>query len=256
MTIDYSGIWLVLEWIIFIMMVGPAPLFFVSKYRKDKAKGNKGGAAFNLGYFFFFIFTALNQLIYIIDATSEYSAAIGWDQILDAEIISTVLFDFALKSQIILMLCLFFWSFVPIMFPIEKYIRKSEMYPITILLLIGAITSAILWFVFCYLLIPQPLELIGLQIIIAIILLISVVGLLISILAFLYFYLKVAISSTGAVRKKAFLVTFGIFFIYFSLIGGNLTRPNVTDTPFELIGPICLILGIVILIYGFKLKGF
>ena len=43
--------------------------------------------------------------------------------------------------------------------------------------------------------------------------------------------------------------------MYFALIGGNLTRPDVGGTPLELIGPIFLILGIFILVYGFMIKG-
>ena len=161
MASPYTFIWLILQWIVFCMMIGIATPFFFLKFRKDKDAENKGGAAFNLGYTLFFLFTSLNQLIYIIDATSEYSAAIGWDPILYAGITNTVLFRFTLKSQITIMLCLFFFSFVGIMFPIEKYLRKSEKYPITILLLIGGTTSGIIWMIFCLFLVPQPLEMIG-----------------------------------------------------------------------------------------------
>lgn len=251
----FSLIWLMLEWVIFIMMILPLPIFFYFKYREDKIAENKGSMAFNLGYMLFFIFTSLNQLIYIIDAVSDYSTVIGWNEILSRGIQNTVLIEFELKSQITLMLCFFFLSFIPIMYPIEKYLRKSEKFPTSVLLGIGAAISGILWLIFCYFGIPQPLEIIWLQVVIAIILLIACAGLLISIIAFLFFYLKVAINSTGAVRKKSLIVTFGIFFMYFSLIGGNLTRPDVIGTALELIGPVFLVVGIIVLIYGFKIKG-
>ncbi|MHA1147737.1 MAG: hypothetical protein ACTSR8_05790 [Promethearchaeota archaeon] len=255
MADPFETFWLILEWIIFILMIGPVTVFFYSKYRKDKRNAIQSSATFNLGYMIFFILTSLNQLIYIIDAINAYSEAIGWNAILTTGIKNTILFEFTLKSQITIMLCLFFFSFVVIMYPIEKHIRKSERFPISIFLLIGGATSGIIWVIFCLLQVPQPIELIWLQIIVAAILIISVSALFVSIIAFLYFYLKVAINSVGAVRKKALIVTFGIFFMYFSLIGGNLTKPDVAGTIFILIGPIFLILGIMILIYGFKIEG-
>jgi hypothetical protein len=232
-----------------------APLFFYSKYKEDKAVENKGGMAFNLGYMIFFIFTSLNELVYIIDAIGEYSAVLGWDPILAAGITNTLVFEYTLKSQIIIMLCLFFWSFVAIMYPIEKYIQKKKKFTVTILLLIGGIGSGLLWFIFCYLRVPLSVELIWLQIIIGLVFGISIIGLAISVLAFSYFYLKLAFSSTGIIRKKSFIIFFGLFFMYFSLIGGNLFRPDVEGTLLELMGPIALMLGIFVLIYGFRLKG-
>ncbi|MHA1293196.1 MAG: hypothetical protein ACTSQJ_11050 [Promethearchaeota archaeon] len=255
MTIDYSLIWLIFEWIIFILMAVPVPFFFYKQYRKDKAEGNKGAAAFNLGYMLFFIFTSLNQLVYIIDAVDVYSSSIGWDIVLAKSVKNILVYEYNLKSQIILMFCLFFCSFLPIIYPVEKYIQKNDTFIVSILIFISAIATGISWFIFCYLRIPQP-DILFFYIIVGIMVLISLFSFLISVIAFIYFYIKLAAKSTGAVRKKALIVTFGILFMYISLIGGNLTRPNVLGTPLELIGPICLLLGIVILIYGFKIKGF
>ncbi|MHA1284233.1 MAG: hypothetical protein ACTSQP_17170 [Promethearchaeota archaeon] len=255
MAINYGFYWLILEWIIFALMIGPLPIFFFSKYKSDKKAGIESSASFNLSYVLFFLTTAINQLIYIIDAENSYSSTLGVDPILNAGIKNTILIEFTLKSQITIMLCLFFISFAFIMNPIETFLRKSEKKPITILLLVGAVVSGAIWTIFCLLLIPQPLEMILLQIIIALILLTAVFALLISVIAFFYFYLKVAISSTGSVRKKALTVSFGIFFMYFALIGGNLTRPDVRGNPLELIGPIALLIGLLVLLYGFKIES-
>jgi len=251
----FTDTWLILEWIIFILMIGPLPLFFFSKYRKDKAAENKGGAAFNLGYVLFFVFTSLNQLVYLIDANSAYQEAVGWVEILVIDVEFPLLLGLNLDSQIVLMVFLFFCGFLPIMFPVEKYIQKWEKYPITKLVIIGAIGTGLLWLLFCYLQLPQPIDSIPYQIVNAVLLLLGLVGFLISFLAFIRFYLKLAIASTGAIRKKSLIITFGILFMYVSLIGGNLSRNNFIGTPLELLGPVLLILGIIILIYGFQIKG-
>ncbi len=242
-----------MQWIIFGMMIGPVPLFFYGKYKKDKKAGNKGGAAFNFGYIIFFFFTSLNELVYIIDAVGEYSAALGWDPILAAKVV--VLFESSIRSQILLMMLLFFCSFIPIMYPVEKYIQNSEKMLVSKLLIIGAIGMAIAWFTFCYLRIPQPIDFIPFQIIFAILTVVIILGFLVSIFSFIYSYMKLAAKSTGIIRKKALIVTFGLLFMYISLVAGNLIRPDVVGTPLELIGPILLTLGIVILIYGFKIKA-
>ncbi len=251
----FTEIWLIMQWILFGLMIVPVPIFFYLQYRKEKANGNKGGMAFNMGYVLFFIFTSLNQLVYIIDATEIYKEILGLGPILDAGVDHDLIYPFTLKSQIILMLFYFFCSFMPIMYPVEKYIQKWKKYPVSKILLIGTLFSGIIWLLFCYFRIPQPLESIPYQVVLLVLILISFLGLLTAIVLFYYFYMKLAFSSTGIVRKKAIIVSFGIFFMYFALIIGNLSRPDVMGTIFELIGPITLIFGILILVYGFKLKG-
>ena len=113
MAIDYSFIWLALQIIIFFIMIGPIPLFFYIKYKQDKASQEKQGMNFNLRLIFFFIFTAINEIVYIIEAVPELSSAIlGWNGIFDIKLYNTLFIDIPLETHYFIVFPLFFLSFI------------------------------------------------------------------------------------------------------------------------------------------------
>jgi hypothetical protein len=255
MVIDYTSIWLVLEWIIFVLMVGPVCIFFFLKYRRDKAVEDKEGMAFNLRYLLFFILTAINQLIYIIDMVEVYrEAIIGWKDVFDVEFEFLIL-GYIMSSQVLIMATLFLSSFTLIFYPVEKYL-KWKSYPITKFLLISSIIIGALWLIFGLFKVPQPRDLYLFQIVLSVSFFFALFGLGICFFGFFILYFKFAISYGGIVRKKALIISIGVLLLVISVIGGNLTRPLVEGTSSELIGPLTLLPGILVLIYGFNIRGF
>ena len=101
---------------------------------------------------------------------------------------------------------------------------------------------------------PQPKGNIGFQVFILILALVFVAGFITSIFVFIGLYLNIAIKSTGIIRKKGICVSLGILLFFIAVLGGNLTRYAFIGTPLELIGPIALLIGLIIMVYGFNLK--
>lgn len=257
-----EDVWYISEWVVLLLML-IIPIFFYRKSKEYKREDNAGGRAFSLGYCFFFLITSVNQFFYIVDGDLQLKEFLGFTVIFEREINFTLLFEFALSTHISLMFLIFFLSFIPIDYPMEKYIQRWEKKPLTKLLIITSICLGILWVLFCFLGLPQPnlqnaliqyeIALIY-EIILHLLILVALIALLATVIGFIYFYIKLAIKTTGVVRRKALLITFGILFMYISLVIGNLTKPALEGTWLVMIGPISLISGIFILVYGFSIK--
>ncbi len=256
MELDYTFIWLILQLIIFVILIGPIPIFFYQKYKQDKAKQDRQGMVFDVWLVFFFIFIALNEFVYILSQPEISVYNPSWNYILDIQLKSTLLFEIPLESNYFIIFPLFFLAFIQIIYPVEKFLQKSKRFPLTWLLLIGTIYALITYLLFVIFQLPQPQENLLYQIYIFILVLVSLIGLLTAFSAFIYLYLKLAITTTGFARRKALVIFFGTLFITLSFFGGNLTRPQigVKGTPVELLGPLLMIPGFVIFVIGFKIK--
>ena len=145
MEIIYSTIWLIIEWINLFLLVGPLSILFYLKFKKDKSIDDKLGLAFNFRNLIFFILTALNHLIFMIESLDLYkNSIIGWNQIFGIEIRFNFIFEIAFNSQNMIMATLFLFSFALIIYPMERYSQKWKSLPITKLLIIGGTMIGIL----------------------------------------------------------------------------------------------------------------
>ncbi len=258
-----DDIWYILQWIIFIFLL-VIPIYFYIKAKTYKRDGNVGGRAFSLGYCFFFLINSINQFFYLMDQDLQLRFFLRFHEIWGRKLLFTLLVEIdVFTTHITIMVLLLFLAFIPIIFPMEKYIQRWEKKPVTKLLIISSIFISILWTLFCLIGLPQPiltntdfLYALALfyEIIIHILAIIAFITIIVSILTFIYFYIKLAFQSPGIVRRKALIIAFGILFMYISLIVGNLSKPSVEGTWLVMIGPIALISGILILVYGFSIK--
>jgi len=269
--------WEVLEFIILILFIFQG-IYFLIKFFKEKKKNLKSLSQIDLGYSIFFFATALNQLVYLFDAN-----VFGWFPnanffISNGEFnvyiyISNI--ELGLKNQIILMILLFFYSFVPITYPLEKYIQQKQKltkFKFSLLITIILTIFYLVIFVLGRYLSTEGFK--GIQIkwsgeintiggnilniiiiIIAILTLISYFQLLIN---FIGNYIIIAKNSPkGALKTKSLSIFFGFLLFYTALIAGNGFKgelENVLNGWGILIGPIGFILGNFILIYGFNKK--
>ena len=216
---------------------------------------NVSGKGYNLRYFFFFLLSALNQIIYILEMVREYADAIpGWNSVFEVDYVNTILFHQVMGTQIFIMAVLFLFSFIFITYPMEKYLQEWHSLPITRFLIISSVLVGATCVVFSVFKVPQPIDLLAYQFYIFILFIIGAAGIGIGLFGFLLIYLIFALRAEGEIRKISLYICVGIIFVITAVLGGNLSRPWVLHTPLELIGPIFMLLGIVFLITGFIFK--
>ena len=126
MAVDFTLVWLIFEWMIFGIIVGPITIFFFLKYKHDKSVQDKEGMRFDLRFMTFFILNAINQLLYIIDTVHSYRESIpGWIPIFAITIENVILYEYSILSHDIITVFLFLCSFTQIIYPAEKFMQKS-----------------------------------------------------------------------------------------------------------------------------------
>lgn len=253
MLVDLSpdGLWTYLEFLLIPLMFGVG-IFFLVLGARERKRENPSTATFNLGYAVFFLVNSVNQLAYVVDSQMDFLP--GFRTILRRDYtLSLFGITFDLNSQIVFMITCFLWGFTLNVYAVEKYVRNSKRFPLTI---VGTAASGLalamwlLWYVFQ---VPTPHEAIFYLIGVGILFVGAAV--LMMILMFVLVYVNLARKTPGAVRTKSLIIAFGILFMYVSLIAGNLLRgEGLLPGYLVLIGPVLLIAGIVVLVYGFAKK--
>ncbi|MHA1338885.1 MAG: hypothetical protein ACTSRZ_02775 [Promethearchaeota archaeon] len=253
-------------------------IYFFNKFLKERRGELKSLAQIDFGYSIFFFMSALNQLIYLMDAN-----IFGWFESADFFIshgsfhiyVYITSEGIGLKNQIVLMIVLFFYSLVPITYPLEKYVQQKEKLLkfkfglimtiiLTILYVIvfvlgrylapgGFTGSDILWT-------GEINTIIGniINIIVIIIALLSIISLFQLLSNFVAYYLELAKKSPkGPLKTKALAIFFGFILFYGALVIGNGLKPDLEKFAngwMALLGPIGFVIGNFVLIYGFNKK--
>jgi hypothetical protein len=264
-----DGLWNLLEIILIFAFLAVGVFFFV-KYSRGKATAPASVNLFNIGYGFFFIFTGINQLLYMADGIPNFIPALDIF-LTDGEISVNLFFvETPLRTQIMFMMVLLIWSVTPVIYAIEKYLKNRPQTPIFKYSMgVGIIFTGIViyFFVINRYLAPggfsgthlvyegETTTLTGqvINILFIVIALLVILDSLLLIWNFIIFYFIMIIKSTGAMRTKAVLIFLGFLFLYGGLAGGNLLKPDLIGYAI-LIGPITFIIGMILLVIGFNKK--
>ncbi|GAB4317446.1 MAG: hypothetical protein Kow0069_20210 [Promethearchaeota archaeon] len=259
MVPDPESVWYVLEVALIPAMVVVGTFFFALA-RRERAASNQSAAVFNLGYCAFFLVNAVNQLAYVADSVDafwpEFNAVLARDYALALPELG--IGDVGLSSQIVFMIVCFLWSFVLNVHAVEKYLRQSSKRPLSRAGVVAAVAATVAWLAWyqpwlsnpAFVQVPSPPTpfnyLLGFGVVF-----IVVVGLAM-IFLFVAIYFDLARKTPGAVRRKGLVIGFGILFMYASLVAGNLLRgEGLLPGYWTLLGPVLLLAGIAILVYGF-----
>jgi hypothetical protein len=156
------------------------------------------------------------------------------------------------------MLMLFLWAFVAVCWPVEKYVTNSKRFPITAINLAGAISMSAYIFIVPWFF-PgingvdpmwasawQTLEYVMYGA-----LGIGAIGVILSLVLIIGFYIVLGGKTGGSVRKKSFLIAFGFLLVFVGLI---LTQLPKTDPWVGLISPTVMIVGFTFLGTGYRIQ--
>ncbi|HMF34041.1 MAG TPA: hypothetical protein VKK79_21630 [Candidatus Lokiarchaeia archaeon] len=170
---------------------------------------------------------------------------------------SSVIFFFNLPfigggAFIAYLVLLFLWSFVPVCWPCEKYVRNSKRFPATRINIIAAIAMTVYVFIFP-LVFPSVVRdsslwnvLFGIMIAIIVV---GGLGAVLFILIIIGFYTLLAIKGSGFVRKKSAFISIGFILTF---VGLALTQ--VKGGWWSLLSPVTMIIGFLLLAAGYRLQ--
>lgn len=75
-----------------------------------------------------------------------------------------------------------------------------------------------------------------------------------SMLGSFIFYIRLALTSTGAIKKKGYLIGFGMIFMYASLIIGSFIADKIGGWAGAILGPGVMILGGLMVLIGYRIQ--
>ncbi|MFX0099735.1 MAG: hypothetical protein ACFFCS_09140 [Candidatus Hodarchaeota archaeon] len=252
----HNILWNLMEFGILIILVVIGIYYFIL-YRR-KREENRIQATFNLGYTFFFLILAINQVVYLSDSgifLPQLNPYFSTDAKVILEIIGAGIYD--MPRQILYMFILFILPFLCILYPTERYLRNSKRFPISILMVISIVSmTTVLVIAHIY---PEittmPAGLYGVlfvlhPIIVIIVLLTFITGMV----GGISIYMAVGIQTTGELRKKSFITAFGFIVWFLSVVGGNLFKSELEGlNPFLiLLGPAMFYTGTFMFLYSFR----
>lgn len=226
----------------FFQFIALITLIVIGIYLIVLSRRNPTGSAhaFFMGLTLFLWICILNQFVFLFDIyVRRY--------ITGQEFIPKVI-GVGGNGYIWVMLILFSLAFIPLMYPIEKYVTQSPKMPITkinITAFIGVlIPYCLVPFIDDYQLrtyIAWP----GLAL--------FVLAALGSLFGSIIIYLRVGFAGAGVVRQKAFLMAFGLIITYVGIIGGSSIQSS-SDLFLGIIGPISIIIGLSMVLRSLQLN--
>ncbi len=153
---------------------------------------------------------------------------------------------------IALLFVFFLWSFVPVCWPVEKYVRNSKRFPVTKINLIAA--ALLTTYVITVTFFMQPLAMGSdtwnlLTIVMDVIGGFGILGAILFALLIIGFYVILGIKGSGFVRKKSTFIWLGFLLVF---IGLGLTQMR--EGWFSLISPLTMILGFIFLASGYQME--
>ena len=238
-------VWLISQVVISgLLFIMPFYLF----YQSVKFKAVPSQRAFFKGLGIFVIFNFVSQLLWTIDR---------W-YILVNRSTRSLLFSLEIPMWgqpplfIAIMFVLFLWSFVPVCYPVEKFVRNSRNFPATRINLIAAILLSIYIILTTFIL--QPLtrgsEIWNvLNVVMNVICAIGIVGAILFAFLIIGFYVILGIQGSGIVRKKSTFIWLGFVLVFIAL---GLTQ--IREGWLALLSPIVMILGFVFLTLGYRME--
>lgn len=238
-------VWLISQAIIAgILLVMPIYLFLQSA----KFKAVPSQHAFFKGLGIFVLFNFVTQLLWTIDR---------WYVQINR---SPQSFLFSLEIPmwgqpplfIAIMFVFFLWSFVPVCWPVEKYVRNSKRFPVTKINIIAAILLT--GYVITVAFFMQPLVMNSvtwnlLTIIMDIIGGLGILGAILFALLIIGFYVILGIQGSGIVKKKSTFIWLGFILVF---VGLGLTQMR--GGWLNLLSPITMILGFILLASGYQME--
>ncbi|MHA1792602.1 MAG: hypothetical protein ACTSVI_08155 [Promethearchaeota archaeon] len=254
-------IWNMMEIGIFIIFCIFGAYFFFLHLKKRRE--NQIQANFNIGYSMFFIIQCLNQGMYI-GLSIEDNGIFFTPEVHDYLSSEVPIFLFGSSDplfnydiQIYYMLFFFLLAFWFILFPTEKYLRNSKKFPVSTLLLIGSFFLAFTIIVGHFIwgnmssLDPGLMNFLGI---------IEPIGVIIVVIAFVigmffsvFFYILLAVKTTGELRKKSALTALGFIVWFLSVIIGNGLKTDLVGF-LILVGPALFYTGTIMLYFSFLKK--
>ncbi len=238
-------VWLISQAVIAgILLIMPFYLFLQSaKFRAVQSQRD-----FFKGLGIFVLFNFVSQLLWTIDRwLMELTRST------DSPLFSL---DIPFMGQptlfIAVMFVLFLWSFVPVCWPVEKYVRNSKRFPATKINLIAAI--ALTTYLITVVFFMQPLikgseTWIILTIIMDFIAGVGFLGAGLFIVLIIGFYVVLGVKGSGFVRKKSTFIWLGFLLVF---VGLALTQ--VRGGWLSLFSPITMILGFIFLVSGYQME--
>jgi parallel beta-helix repeat protein len=213
-------IWLILEIAIFFILLIFGVYTLISQIRKRREIKNKIQAEFNIAFSLFLILNAINQLFQILSRvllSTFLNDAWGTDIIRDYFMfnsIETVIgpYIFSLEFQVLYSFLLFLVSFLFIMYPTEKFLKKTKRTPFSYFLLIAIILlSSTVLIAHFY---PKASEVSGvLGVLLSIFHIITILAVIssftVGLIGFMEFYVTISVKTVGAHRRIAILTIVG-----------------------------------------------
>ncbi len=264
-----EGVWNLMEVILTVIFFFMG-FYFFKKYKTGKEEGIKSQNDFNLGYAFFYWAIVLHQFFFFTDSIPNFIPPLK-NFLSNGEFYLYIsgLDRIGLKTQIVLMIVLLIVSATPLMKSIEKYLQQRENVPVYKATYAAGIMLTIVFIIFFVVnrgIAPlgfegQELKYVGgtdgtpgkiinwFLIIFCIYILIIAIIIVYNILV--YWLILTIKSPKGAFRVKSLLIFLGVLTLYIGLFVGNLLRPDLEGW-LILIGPIFFLVGMVLLIIGFK----
>ncbi|MBN2152670.1 MAG: hypothetical protein JW839_14560 [Candidatus Lokiarchaeota archaeon] len=244
---------LVYQALIAIIMLVMMTYFFAQSVKLRDVTSQKH---FYLGLGGFVAFNLITQLIWTIDKWIDAIRTVENPPGFDGSYVVDFVLPFVGKGAINpYLFMLFLWGFASVCWPVEKYVRNSKRFPITVINLIGAIAMAAYTFV-----VPWFFPGISdaspawetLEYAMYGVLGIGAIGLVLALVLIIGFYLVLGGKTSGSVRKKSILIAFGFMLV---IIGLLLTQLPKEGNPWiGLISPSVMIVGFIFLGTGYRIQ--
>jgi parallel beta-helix repeat protein len=213
-------VWLILEFGIFFILLFIGLYYLISDIKKRREMGNKIQAEFNVAYSLFLIANSINQLFHILSKVIIlYLLEVDWlpriiREYLMYNFIEIVIgsYIFSLELQVAYTLLLFLVAFLFIMYPTEKYLKKSQKIPYSTFILIAiSLLSLVILIAHFF---PDTSQITGFQgFMLSILHIITFFAILASLIfgitGFLSYYIAISIKTVGKHRKIAILTLIG-----------------------------------------------
>ncbi len=232
-----QNIWYLGQWaVLFILMIIGVYLILLS--RKSDFKSQK---AMFIGLSLFLWVAVINQFAFVISMYLEsYSAY-------NVKIFPQVILIGGGGYIWILLMC-FALGFIPLMYPIEKYVlqvKRLWITPLNIVTFFLVLIPFILTFFITNPTLRTELAYPGLVF--------FVLSGLISFFGPCFIYIRVGMQSSGIVKTKSFLMGFGLLLIYIAILVGSEVKQYLGGY-LSLFGPIVLIIGLWMVLRGLTMQ--
>jgi len=234
-----------------IILIVMGVYFFAQSIKFKEVKSQR---YFYLGLSLFVAFNTITQVLWTVDKwTIDLIEGTPPSD-------SSVVVDFTIPfigggAFIPYLFMLFLWSFAAVCWPVEKFVRNSKHFPVTIINLAAAISMTVYIFVvplFVPGIVRNDASWKALIYPMYAICVLGILGALLFMLLIVGFYMVLGFKTGGSVRKKSLLIAFGFMLVF---VGLALTQVSKGYGPWvSLLSPSVMIIGFVFLGTGYRIQ--